>query len=111
MPSAVAQTFGRGARSLQRTHESEAERITAGIWLRDRQMGLAERPTPRVWAICAIVSFPHDPVATAAATPLGRDHRWLMPPVPKRARTAHRGSGGLVPCVSSSLRVRSKPVG
>jgi hypothetical protein len=33
VPSAVAQTFARGGRNFQRTHDSQAERMTAEIWL------------------------------------------------------------------------------
>jgi hypothetical protein len=33
-PPAVAQTFARGGRNFQRTHDSEAERMTSEIWLR-----------------------------------------------------------------------------
>jgi hypothetical protein len=33
VPVAVAQTFARGGRNFQRTHDSEAERMTAAIWL------------------------------------------------------------------------------
>lgn len=32
VPAAVAQTFARGGRNFQRTHDSEAERMTAEIW-------------------------------------------------------------------------------
>jgi len=41
VPSAVAQTFARGGRNFQRTHDSKAERITAEIWLRERRTGQA----------------------------------------------------------------------
>lgn len=36
VPPAVARTFARGGRNFQRTHEDEAERLTADIWLRER---------------------------------------------------------------------------
>lgn len=36
VPAAVAQTFGRGGRNFQCTHDDEAERMTAEIWRRDR---------------------------------------------------------------------------
>jgi len=36
VPHAVARTFARGGRNLQRTHDGEAERMTAEIWLRER---------------------------------------------------------------------------
>jgi hypothetical protein len=36
VPPAVAQTFGRGGRNFQRTHDAEAERATAGIWAAHR---------------------------------------------------------------------------
>jgi hypothetical protein len=36
VPPAVAQTFARGGRNFQRTHNDEAERLTAEIWLRER---------------------------------------------------------------------------
>jgi hypothetical protein len=36
VPAAVARTFARGGRNFQRTHDAEAERLTAGLW-RDRQ--------------------------------------------------------------------------
>ena len=36
VPPAVAQTFARGGRNFQRTHDVEAERITAEIWRRER---------------------------------------------------------------------------
>jgi hypothetical protein len=32
VPAAVAATFARGGRNLQRTHDSEAERATAALW-------------------------------------------------------------------------------
>jgi hypothetical protein len=32
VPPAVAQTFARGGRNLQRTHDAEAERQTADLW-------------------------------------------------------------------------------
>jgi hypothetical protein len=32
VPPAVARTFARGGRNFQRTHDSEAERMTAEIW-------------------------------------------------------------------------------
>jgi hypothetical protein len=35
VPPAVARTFARGGRNFQRTHDGEAERITAAIWLRE----------------------------------------------------------------------------
>jgi hypothetical protein len=35
-PAAVAHTFARGGRNFQRTHDREAERMTAEIWLRER---------------------------------------------------------------------------
>jgi hypothetical protein len=34
VPPAVAHTFARGGRNFQRTHDSEAERMTSEIWLR-----------------------------------------------------------------------------
>ncbi len=34
VPSAVAQTFARGGRNFQRTHDSAAERMTSEIWRR-----------------------------------------------------------------------------
>jgi hypothetical protein len=43
VPSAVARTFARGGRNFQRTHDREAERVTAEIWLRQR--GRPARPT------------------------------------------------------------------
>ncbi len=36
VPPAVARTFARGGRNLQRTHDSEAERLSAAIWRRYR---------------------------------------------------------------------------
>lgn len=36
VPRAVAQTFARGGRNFQRTHDCGAERMTAEIWLRER---------------------------------------------------------------------------
>lgn len=36
VPPAVAQTFARGGRNFQRTHDSEAEQMTSEIWLRTR---------------------------------------------------------------------------
>lgn len=33
VPPAVARTFARGGRNFQRTHDSEAERMTSRIWL------------------------------------------------------------------------------
>jgi hypothetical protein len=36
VPPAVAQTFARGGRNFQRTHDGEAERMTAEIWRRGR---------------------------------------------------------------------------
>ncbi len=35
VPPAVAQTFARGGRNFQRTHNGEAERMTAEIWRRE----------------------------------------------------------------------------
>jgi hypothetical protein len=32
VPAAVARTFARGGRNLQRTHDEEAERLTAELW-------------------------------------------------------------------------------
>ena len=32
VPAAVARTFARGGRNLQRTHDEEAERETAALW-------------------------------------------------------------------------------
>jgi hypothetical protein len=43
VPPAVAQTFSRGGRNFQRTHDSEAERMTAEIWRHER--GGHARPT------------------------------------------------------------------
>jgi hypothetical protein len=37
VPPAVAQTFARGGRNFQRTHDSEAERMTSVMWLRARR--------------------------------------------------------------------------
>jgi hypothetical protein len=36
VPPAVARTFARGGRNFQRTHDREAERMTAEIWLHER---------------------------------------------------------------------------
>lgn len=36
VPPAVAQTFARGGRNFQRTHDGEAERTTSEIWLHAR---------------------------------------------------------------------------
>jgi hypothetical protein len=36
VPAAVAQTFARGGRNFQRTHDDEAERRSAEIWRRER---------------------------------------------------------------------------
>jgi hypothetical protein len=36
VPPAVAQTFARGGRNFQRTHDHDAERMTAQIWRRER---------------------------------------------------------------------------
>jgi hypothetical protein len=36
VPPAVARTFARGGRNFQRTHDQEAERMTAEIWRRER---------------------------------------------------------------------------
>lgn len=36
VPPAVAQTFARGGRNFQRTHDHDAERMTAEIWRRER---------------------------------------------------------------------------
>jgi hypothetical protein len=33
VPGAVARTFARGGPNFQRTHDAEAERLTAGLWL------------------------------------------------------------------------------
>jgi hypothetical protein len=41
VPSAVALTFARGGRNFQRTHDSNAERITAELRLRERRTGPA----------------------------------------------------------------------
>jgi hypothetical protein len=35
VPPAVAQTFARGGRNFQRTHDGDAERLTAAIWRRE----------------------------------------------------------------------------
>jgi hypothetical protein len=35
VPPAVAQTFARGGRNFQRTHDDDAERMTAEIWRRE----------------------------------------------------------------------------
>jgi hypothetical protein len=35
VPAAVAQTFHRGGRNFQRTHDREAERLTAELWARE----------------------------------------------------------------------------
>lgn len=35
VPPAVARTFARGGRNFQRTHDDEAERMTAEIWRRE----------------------------------------------------------------------------
>jgi hypothetical protein len=43
VPSAVVQTYARGGRNFQRTHDREAERMTAEIWRRER----GARPTKR----------------------------------------------------------------
>ena len=45
VPVAVAQTFARGGRNFQRTHDEEAERQTAEIWRRER--GPARRRSER----------------------------------------------------------------
>jgi hypothetical protein len=37
VPAAVAATFARGGRNLQRTHDAEAERATAALWAAARQ--------------------------------------------------------------------------
>jgi hypothetical protein len=37
VPPAVAAAFARGGRNFQRTHDPDAERLTAGLW--NRQMG------------------------------------------------------------------------
>jgi hypothetical protein len=34
VPEAVARTFARGGRNLQRTHDDEAERLTVALWRR-----------------------------------------------------------------------------
>ena len=34
VPAAVAATYARGGRNLQRTHDAEAERATAALWAR-----------------------------------------------------------------------------
>ncbi len=39
VPPAVAQSFARGGRNFQRTHDDEAERMTAEIWSRARGPG------------------------------------------------------------------------
>ena len=36
VPAAVAQTIHRGGRNFQRTHDEEAERLTAELWERER---------------------------------------------------------------------------
>ena len=36
LPPAVAKTFARGGRNFQRTHDSDAERMTAELWRRAR---------------------------------------------------------------------------
>lgn len=36
VPPAVAQTFARGGRNFQQTHDRDAERITADLWARDQ---------------------------------------------------------------------------
>jgi hypothetical protein len=36
VPVAVARTFARGGRNLQRTHDDEAERVSTGLWERWR---------------------------------------------------------------------------
>ncbi len=36
VPLAVARTFARGGRNFQRTHDRDAERMTAEIWRRER---------------------------------------------------------------------------
>jgi hypothetical protein len=43
VPSAVAQTYARGGRNFQRTHDSEAEQMTAELWQHER--GGRARPT------------------------------------------------------------------
>lgn len=42
VPPAVARTFARGGRNFQRTHDREAERMTAALWRRERR-GRARR--------------------------------------------------------------------
>ena len=42
VPTAVARTFARGGRNLQRTHDAEAERRTAALW----QRGVRSAPRP-----------------------------------------------------------------
>ncbi len=37
VPAAVAETFGRGGRNLQRTHNESAERRTVDLWSKDHQ--------------------------------------------------------------------------
>lgn len=37
VPQAVVRTFARGGRNLQRTHDGDAERLTAKIWLRESE--------------------------------------------------------------------------
>jgi len=32
VPDAVARTFARGGRNFQRTHDRDAERLTAALW-------------------------------------------------------------------------------
>jgi hypothetical protein len=39
VPGAVAQTFARGGRNFQRTHDRQAELISAEIWLRSGRGG------------------------------------------------------------------------
>lgn len=43
VPPAVAYTFARGGRNFQRTHDREAERMTAAIWTRE---GLSTSTAP-----------------------------------------------------------------
>jgi hypothetical protein len=43
VPSAVAPTFARGGRNFQRTHDGEAEGLTAEIWLRERRQARSVR--------------------------------------------------------------------
>lgn len=43
VPHAVAKTFARGGRNFQRTHDGEAERMTAEIWLREHGAGTGPR--------------------------------------------------------------------